>query len=164
MSEDRFDKLGFGVTSQLIEAGSRPILTSVETVSELLRGLSASCLERRSQYLDGKVDGSQAALKDSEEAHALGALLNGIGPRAADYFIQPWNSPEQMGRYLVEAYSLECADDEAAYCVIMSFIGEIYATLDHLIELDAVEEQREQFTSIIETYTIALLGLPYEEE
>lgn len=160
MNEDRLDKLGSGFASQVKDAAGKPILASVDTVSELLRALLTKCIDRRGDYLEGKPEAADAMQKDSEEARSLGDLLNGMGPRASDYFLQPWNSPDQMGRYLIDTYALDCQPDEAAYCVLMALIGETYSTVDYIADNGGnVEDDGWQIDGLIETYTHALLGL-----
>lgn len=160
MNEERSDKLGSGVASQLEKADGMPFLAGVDTVSDLLRVFVAGCVDRRGDYLDGKPEASDAMQRDSAEAQALADLLNGGGPRSSSFFVQPWNSPAQMGQHLIDTYSLECQPEEAAYCVLMGLLGEVYATVDWLADNDLpVDANAWQIEALVENYTHAILGL-----
>jgi len=165
MTQDRSDKLGSGIPSQLAEAAGRPILASLTTVSDLLRTFVAAAIDRRALYLDQKMSGAEAQGKDVEEARALADLLNGKGPRTADFFVQQWNSPEQMGNSLKETYGLECTDEEAVFTILISMINEVYGTVDFLNEQERdVEENGWMIDGIIEMYAYAILGLPWDDD
>lgn len=151
--------------SQLEQVGGKPILASVPVVSELLRNVLGTAIDRRGDYLEGKVPAADAMSKDVEEMRSLADLLNGKGPRAADYFVQPWNSPEQMGAYLKEAYDLECSEEEAAFVLLMSALNEAYEEMNLISEQgDDPEQEAWRIEGIIELYAHALTGVPYPEE
>lgn len=165
MTQDRSDSLGSGVVSQLVEAGRRPILSSLDTVQELMYSFVAGAVDRRGEFMDHKITATEAMQKDIDEAHALADLLNGKGPRAAEFFVQPWNSPEQMGAALKETYSLECTDEEAAFTIVMSMLNEVYSTIDYLsANQQPVEENGWMIDGIVEMYAYAVLGLPWEQD
>lgn len=151
--------------SQLGHVGKHPILASLTVVSELLRETIGAAVDRRGDYLDGKLPAEAAMSKDVESMRSLADLLNGKGPRAADYFIQPWNSPEQMGAYLKEAYDLECSEEQAAFTIVMSALNEAYCEMDAIIAMEGdPEHEAWRIEGIIELYAYALTGEPYPDE
>jgi 8-oxo-dGTP pyrophosphatase MutT (NUDIX family) len=151
--------------SQLGHMGKHPNLASLTVVSELLRKTIGAAVDRRGDYLDGKLPAEAAISKDVESMRSLADLLNGKGPRAADYFIQPWNSPEQMGAYLKEAYDLECSEEEAAFTIVMSALNEAYGEMDAIIAMEGdPEHEAWRIEGIIELYAHALTGEPYPDE
>jgi len=165
MTQDRIDQLQSGFASQLEQVGKRPILASLTVVSELLREAIGDAVDRRGDYLEGKIAAEAAMTKDVESMRSLADLLNGKGPRAADYFIQPWNSPEQMGAYLKEAYDLACSEEEAAFTTVMRALNEAYGEMDAIIAMEGDPEQEAwRIEGIIELYAHALTGVPYPGE
>lgn len=167
MEEDRLDKLGSGFASQLLAADGKPLLASLTTVTDLLRAFVSTAVDRRADYLAGKPEAANAMEADSTDAKALGDLLNGAGPKATDFFVQPWNSPDQMGRFLVDTYAMACAPEDAAYCVLLGMLGEAYAEVDFATENgNTPEDAGDAINGVIETYAHALLGMedPNDEE
>ena len=165
MTQDRSEELGSGFGSQLEKVGGKPILASVPVVSELLRNALGTAIDRRGDYLEGKVSAADAMSKDVEEMRSLGELLNGKGARAADYFVQPWNSPEQMGAFLKEAYDLECSEEDAAFVLLMSALNEAYEEMNLISEQgDDPEQEAWRIEGIIELYAHAFTGVPYPQE
>lgn len=165
MTKDRLEKLGSGLPSQLEAAGSRPLLTSVDTVSELLRSALGRCIERRGNYLAQRVPASDAMQGDIQDMRDLAALLYGWGDRADAFFVQPWNSAAQMGRYLKDTYSLSCDESEAVFTILMSAVNEVYSTIDALEQSgQPIEENAWQIDGIVEMYTYAILGLPWDDD
>lgn len=153
------------VASHLEQAGTHPTLTSLKVVTELLQDAIGDAVDRRGDYLEGKITAEAAMSKDLESMRSLAELLNGKGTRAADYFIQPWNSPEQMGAYLKEAYDLECSEEEAAFMIVMSALNEAYGEMDAIIAMEGDPEQEAwRIEGIIELYAHALTGVPYPGE
>lgn len=148
-----------------VETAQLPALSSLDTMQEVLRSFIATAVARRGDFLDKKITGTEAMQKDIEEARVLADLLNGKGPRAAEFFVQPWNSPEQMGAALKEMYGLDCTDEEAAFTMVMSMLNEVYGTVDYLLSNDkSVEENGWMIDGIVEMYAYAVLGLPWEQD
>ena len=163
--KDRDDLLGSGFASQVQAAAGKPLLASLTTVTDLLRTFLADCIARRGDYFEQKITGPEAQGKDVAEARALADLLNGKGPRTADFFVQPWNSPEQMGNSLKETYGLQCTDEEAVFTILMSMLHEAYQTVDAITQNEqSVEENGWMIDGIVDMYAYAILGLPWEDE
>ncbi|ANB73767.1 hypothetical protein AYM40_16430 [Paraburkholderia phytofirmans OLGA172] len=141
-------------------ATERPLLTSVDVVSELIRQAYAKCVARRGEYFAGNAP--DAAAQDVTDMRALGELLEGKGDAASEYAVQPWNSVEQMGEYLKEAYDLQSADD-AAFTVLLTCLGNVYRTIDDA-EKRKLTDYGWMIDGEIEMATFAVLGLPWETD
>lgn len=142
-----------------------PSLTSIETVQGLLHSFVSTAVARRGDYLAQKITATEAMQKDINEAHDLADLLNGKGPRVAEFSVEPWNSPEHMGATLKANYNLECTDEEATFTIVMSMLNEVYSTIDYLsANQQPVEENGWMVDGIVEMYAYAVLGLPWEQD
>lgn len=157
---DRQDALGSGIASQAQRALDKPLLTSVDVVSELIRAAYAKAIARRGDYFAGNAP--DAAAQDVADMRALGELLEGKGDASSEYTVQPWNSVEQMGEYLKEAYGLQSAD-EAAFTVLLSYLGETYKAIDDA-ESRKLDDFQWMIDGVIEMATFAVLGLPWETD
>lgn len=161
----RDDLLGSGFVSQVEAAGAKPVLASLTTTSDLLRDLISDALARRGQYLEGKMQPATAMNEDVQACRALADLLMGRGPRAEAFFIQPWNSPEQLGQFLIDAYEMECKADESVFTVLLSMLNQVYAEVDDIAKRDLdMEEEGWRLDGIVEMYAHAFTGIPYPTE
>lgn len=153
---------GLGVEWQVDKAEGRPILSSLNVTTDLLRKLVSNALDRRRDFLEGKIEGSVAQARNISESRDLAELFMGRGPMAADYFVQPWNSADQLGRSLVEAYEMECQPDESVFTALIELIVAVYKELDYIKrnKLD-IEEHGWRFDGLIEMFAHALTGIPY---
>lgn len=136
----------------------KPSLTSVDVVSELIRQAYARCIARRANYFAGKAPDAQA--QDIADMRALGELLQGKGEAANEYTLQPWNSVDEMGKYLKEAYGLQSAED-AAFTVLLTWLGNVYRTVDDG-EQRKLMDYRWMIDGEIAMATFAVLGLPWK--
>ncbi|MEC5405095.1 hypothetical protein VOM14_05835 [Paraburkholderia sp. MPAMCS5] len=139
---------------------AKPPLTSVDVVSELIRAAFAKAIARRGDYFAGNAP--EAAAQDVADMRALGELLEGKGDVADEYTVQLWNSVEQMGEYLKEAYGLQSAD-HAAFTVLLAYLGEVYKVIDGA-EKRGLDDFRWMIDGVIEMATFAVLGLPWETD
>lgn len=164
MSEQktREELLGSGFATQVEAAGDKPILASLTTTTDLLRNLISDALARRGLYLEGKLPPAEAQAEDVTACRDLADLLMGRGPRAEAFFIQPWNSVEQLGQFLVDAYELECKPEEAAFTLLLGMLGEVYAEVDDIAQRNlSVDEEGWRLEGIVEMYAHAFTGIPY---
>lgn len=161
-SENRTDKLGSGFASQVKAVGDKPILASLNVTSDLLRVFIATALSRRESYLQGNLDAATAQASDLQEARDLADLFMARGQRAQEYFIQPWNSAEQLGQWLIDTYAMQCEPAEAVFTVVLGILTEVYGTIDDIANrgLDIAAEGW-RLDGIIEAYAHALTGIPY---
>jgi hypothetical protein len=161
-SENRADKLGSGFASQVEAAGDKPILASLNVTSDLLRVFIANALSRRESYLQGNLDASTAQAGDVQDARELAAVFMGRGQRAQEYFIQPWNSAEQLGQWLIDTYGMQCTQEESVFTVILGILTEVYNTMDDIaLRSLNVADEGWRLDGIIESYAHALTGIPY---
>ena len=162
---DREDSLGSGFASQVGKSDGKPILASLDVASELLRKLASDALDRRGDFVDGKIDSVAAQAGDVSDARALSDLFMGKGLMASDYFVQPWNSANQLGEALVESYKMECDPEDAVFTVLISMLSAIYGEIDFIErnKMD-IEEQGWRLDGLIEMYAHALAGIPYPSE
>ncbi len=158
----RDDGLGSGFVSQVDRAGDKPILASLSVTSGLITDLVGECIDRRALYLSGDVDPEVAMKGDIDDCRALAELLMGRGPRAADYFVQPWNSPEQLGKYLVDVYNTQCNPEDSVFTHLIVMLTNIYEEMDFITDnnLD-MEDQLFRIEGLIEIYAYGFTGLPY---
>jgi hypothetical protein len=164
-SENREDQLGSGFASQAEAAGDKPILASLNVTSDLLRFFVSAALTRREQYLKGELEAASAQEADVKEARALADLFMGKGPRATEHFIQPWNSAEQLGQWLIETYDMKCEPTESVFTVLLGMITEVYGTMDDISARGLVfEEEGWRLDGIIEAYAHAFSGIPYPSD
>jgi len=141
----------------------KPILSDLEVVSGLLRKYFSEAVARYLDYQSGNIMAQDAMGPDVTEARALADLLNGEGPLAESYFLQPWNSPEQMGAVLKEAYSLTGGPEESAFVVVMGGLNEVYGAVRYAIEKEYdLADRLWEIDGIIEMYACALTGTPYD--
>jgi hypothetical protein len=164
-TQDHDDLIGSGFVSQVGDAGSKPILASLQTASDLLRNLVADALARRGMYLEGKMEPAEAQQEDVAACLDLAELLMGRGPRSVAFFVQPWNSPEQLGQFLIDSYDLECKDDEAVFSLLVSMLSAVYQEVDSMaLNKQDAEEEGWRLDGIIEAHAHALTGIPYPTE
>lgn len=159
---NRADKLGSGFASQVEAAGDKPILASLNVTSDLLRVFIATALSRRESYLQGNLDAATAQAFDLQDARDLADLFMARGQRAQEYFIQPWNSAEQLGQWLIDTYAMQCTQEESVFTVVLGILTEVYNTMDDIAQrsLNVVDEGW-RLDGIIESYAHALTGIPY---
>lgn len=148
---------------QLSAIGGEQILASMAVVDTLLRELVGSAMQRRGAYFEGKTTQEEAMAADRAACEEVGALLLGKGPRAKEFFLQPWNAPDQMGAYLVGAYGMSCTPEEAPAVVLLGLLGDCYEAIDFMHEAGLPEDGNAwRIEGPIEVTTLALLGVPYD--
>ncbi|MBB5456680.1 hypothetical protein [Paraburkholderia sp. Cpub6] len=57
-------------------------------------------------------------------------MLQDRGDAAARYFVQPWNSPDRMGRWVKAAYKLDCTQDDAVFVFLLNVLCQVYQMVD----------------------------------
>lgn len=167
MSEQktREELLGSGFASQVEAAGDKPVLASLTTTTDLLRNLVSDALARRGLYLEGKLSPGEAQTEDITACRDLADLLQGRGPRAEAFFIQPWNSAEQLGQFLVDSYDLPCKADESVFTFCLNLLTEIYDEVDDIAKRElSIDEEGWRLDGIIERYAHAFTGIPYPSD
>lgn len=159
---ERDDRLGSGFASQVSAVAGKPILASLNVTTDLLRKFSSDALGRRGDFMAGKIDGPTAQARDIEQARALADLFIGRGPMASDYFVQPWNSAEQLGQWLVDTYKMQSTPDESVFVHLVMLINGIFREMDFITDNDLdMDDQIWRLDGLIEIYAHAFTGIPY---
>ena len=139
----------------------RPQLSAADTVDQLVRAMLVRCVVRRASVLEGDTDARRAQDADAEELRELADLLQGKGDAAARYFVQPWNSPDQMGRWIKAAYKLDCPQEEAVFVFLLNVLCQAYEMVDR--DGATPDKPHEGIERLIDMTVCALLNLPWTE-
>jgi hypothetical protein len=146
-------------------SAEKPNLSDLTVVSDLLRKFYSDATTRYLDYQFGEIPSQEAMGPDITEARALAELLNGKGALAKDYFVQSWNSPEQMGAVLKQAYDLTGPPEDSAFIVVMGGLNEVYGAVRYAIEKEyPLADRLWEIDGIIEMYACALTGTPYDND
>ena len=140
-----------------------PPLNTVETVGRLLRTQLARCVSRRASALEGDANARRAQFFDTEELRELADLLQGKGDDAARYLVQPWNSVDQMGRWIKTAYKMECPQDEAVFVFRLNVLCQVYEMVDRTDGGASPDKPHAGIARLIAMSVYALLGIPWKE-
>lgn len=142
---------------------TKPSLDSLETVTFLLQEYVSHALSRRAQYLALDFSSEQALEFDMLATRALSNLLYGQGPHADNFQVHPWNSPEQMGAALKQAYDMDYSEKDVVFYMLLSMLAEIYSTIDRITLEKRLDGNEWLFDGIIEIYATAFCGLPWDD-
>jgi hypothetical protein len=144
-----------GLESQLQLVLDKPSLASVNVVSGLIREAFGKAIARRGDYFAGKVP--DAATLDIADMRGLASLLQGHG--AESYALQPWNSEQQMGQYIKDAYGMQCGAAEAVFTLLLSVLVCAYTAIDESVQRNS--DAAADVNVLTDQATFAVLGLPW---
>lgn len=151
---------GFVQQVEKLDESGLDALTDPSIVEALLRAEFSQHIQDVADYKSLKISAESAFSKQVAQARALAQLFTGTGPRAKDYFLQPWNSPEQIGGYIKRTQKLDptVTGEDAVMMVFLHCFDELN------VIIDAGEKQFWEVDAIIEQAMGMLMGTPMAEE
>jgi hypothetical protein len=144
---------------------SLPYLGDPEVVEGLVRQFLSDVVAARKGYNADELDAEQAQekVKRSAKRHADIFMGRAVFEKPEDGFaVPPWNSPAQLGRYLV-GKGLDPDEDEACESLFLLTANLVLdAMAEH--EDDKIDDETAQFRTdvAVEQAVQMLLGLPDE--
>lgn len=149
---DRGDPIGLGVFDVAAD-DDRPYLGDPEVVDGLVRGMCSRAME--AGLSDGDVVGKVSAIVEDVAGVFMG--------RSPGYRGMPFNSPEQLGRWVNETLGTAEAEDRSVEMLLWSTLAQVMdARASFVSGAKSEDDVRFQTDAAIEDACRVLIGLPFD--
>lgn len=137
---------------------SKPSLTNTDAVEDVLRQFTVFVMGEVDDVAAGKL--SSSALPDKLQAEAKRLQL-AFYSQSKDFDGNMWNTPDQLGKYLVDAVKLGGEPGDAVERLLRAFCHELVPSLTAYHKGELTDESLKMVAEeLIERYRYFLLGIP----
>lgn len=137
---------------------NKPSLANTDAVDGVLRQFTVFVMDAVDEVAGGKL--SRDALPDKLEAEAK-RLQEAFYSRSKDFDGNMWNTPTQLGKYLVDTVKLGGESDDAVERLFRAFCHELVPALTAYHKGELSDENLKMVADeLIERYRYFLLGIP----
>lgn len=144
-------------TALLRSDGSKPLLNHLDTVDAIMRDYAVLVMAATDEVAQGKINGDQLVGKLQAEAKRLEGIFYG---RDTSYAVERWNSPEQLGKYIVEKVGIGGDPETAVERLLAAFANELVPEVSSYHQGQMSEEMLQVTAEeLIERYRHYLMGM-----
>lgn len=143
----------------------KPSLGVPSVVDGLVRDFMALVCELRGQFLENKITNDQSVQRLKDAGTEMQEVF--YGRRPDEYIALPWNSPEQLGRYIINGFERaeNCDETSAVFALFgLLFRETMYVVAGYEDDTFTEQQMRDHMDGIAERFTAILLGLPLDDE
>jgi hypothetical protein len=136
-------------------------LNSLSAVDAVIRSFAGKVTQVRADYNADKITDAQAREEVASLAQEYADVFMG---KSSDYVAQPWNTPEQLGAYLVAVMDGKAEPETAARDFLLYIAAQLLQVMvEH--ESGKLDDDVAQFRvdALLEDADYALLGIPQQE-
>lgn len=145
-------------TALLRDNGDKTILNQLDTVDAILRDYAVLVMGTADEVAQGKITGNQLVAKLQAEGKRLEGIFYG---RDKGYAVERWNSPEQLGKYIVNTVGIGGDPADAVERLLAGFANELVPEVSAYQQGKQTEDMLQVAAEeLIERYRHYLMGMP----